>query len=61
MSAMKGRTTLIIAHNDATIKLANKVVRVGSAKGPGSAAGSTTLEVLPTAEFFATGGVTPGK
>ena len=47
--------------NDATIKLAHKVVRVGSPSGPGSAAGSTTLEVLPTAEFFATGGVTPGK
>jgi len=61
MSAMEGRTTLIIAHNDATIKLAHKVVRVGSPSGPGSAAGSTTLEVLPTAEFFATGGVTPGK
>ena len=63
MDAMKGRTVLIIANNDATIKLASKVARIGpgtaAGVGAGAGAGSRTLEVLPTATFFLTGGVAP--
>ena len=59
MDAMKGRTVLIIAHNDATIKLASKVARIGpsTSAGGGGGGGSRTLEVISTGEFFATGGV----
>jgi len=71
MGAMKGRTVLIIAHNDATIRLASKVARIGKggssdvpladvAAAVGAGGGSRTLEILPTEKFFAMGtGVAP--
>ena len=56
MEAMKGRTVLVIAHNDTTLKLADQVARLGSSGD----AGSTVINVTSTAEFFKSGGICAG-